>query len=90
MTTIDNTDVNPFEALKPNDVLTVFDIEWDDDGDEVDLPQTLAVTLPDDFEPSEYHPRDFGLFVDDLLSNDTDYCVIDYGRIEHNGVLICQ
>jgi hypothetical protein len=84
MTTIDTTDANPFEALKPNDVLTVFDIEWEDNGS---LPTTCSVTLPDDFDLSDYDP-DFAHEISIMLSDEYGYCVADHGRIEHSDVVI--
>jgi len=49
--------------------LRLFNIEWDTDGEDVDLPDEVIVNVDDDFDPEEDAA--------DLLSERYDWCVED-------------
>lgn len=47
----------------------VFDIEWDTDGEEIDLPNSLELQIPDDITNEELED-----YVSDQISNITGFC----------------
>lgn len=51
----------------------IYDIEWDDDGEDVDLPTKVDATI-------EYNDDDDYLsdVISDWLSNEYGYCVDDF------------
>ena len=48
---------------------TITDIKYDTDGEDVDLPTTLTITIPDNKEQDEVEQ-----YISDEISNRTGFC----------------
>jgi hypothetical protein len=49
---------------------TVSNIKYDTDGEDVDLPETLEIEVPDDIQ----EPEEIDEFLSDEISNVTGFC----------------
>lgn len=47
----------------------ITNIHYDTDGEEIDLPKSLTIVVPDDIEEDE-----LGDYLSDEVSNETGYC----------------
>jgi len=70
------TDVDE-DTLRAGDAVRLADIDWDTsggEGDEPDLPETVELTLPADWEPGDS--------LADLLSDRHGFCINGIGTVE--------
>lgn len=58
---------------------TVTNIEWDTDGEQIELPITLNVNVPSDMPTDEIDD-----FISDEISNMTGYCHKGFAATELN------
>lgn len=56
--------------MKKNKVITVTDIQYDTDGEEIDLPTSLKITIPEGMNDQE----EIEQFLSDEISNKTGFC----------------
>lgn len=49
----------------------VTDIEFDTDGEELDLPTSMTIEVPDDIEDDEYEIQEY---LSDEISNISGFC----------------
>lgn len=54
----------------------VTDIEWDTDGEDVDLPEEIEITIPDDEELNS--PEEVLDFISDEITNITGFCHLGF------------
>ncbi len=57
----------------------VTDIEWDTDGEEVDLPEELTITIPEDEELEEDEVEGY---ISDKISDETGFCHFGFNFTE--------
>ena len=50
----------------------VTNIEWDTDGEDVDLPNELEIILPDDEELTS--PEEIEHYISEAITNETGFC----------------
>ena len=50
----------------------VTNIEWDTDGEDVDLPNELEIILPDDEELNS--PEEIEEYISNEITNETGFC----------------
>ena len=60
--------------LKPGNQVMAVAIDWDTDGEDVDLPENVSITIPEGF--------DEGDSVADLLSDEYGYCIFSFSHLE--------
>lgn len=54
----------------------VTDIEWDTDGEDVDLPNELEIILPDDEELNS--PEEIEEYISNEITNETGFCAFGF------------
>ena len=62
--------MKPQEFKQEKNTYTVSEIEYDTDGEEVDLPEILTIKVPNDCVNEE----EVYLYISDEISNRTGFC----------------
>jgi hypothetical protein len=57
----------------------VINIEFDTDGEDVDLPKELIIEVPDDLEDEQ----EIDDFISDEISNETGFCHKGFQTLPH-------
>lgn len=50
-------------------IINVFGIKWDNDGEDVDIPTTMNIDIPDDLDETEIND-----YLSDEISNIAGWC----------------
>ena len=54
----------------------VKNIQWDTDGEDVDLPDEIEITIPDDEELNS--PEEIEHYISEAITNETGFCHLGF------------